>query len=165
MLFFLVCSFPGDIIAIDNIRLVFSAASTWLVSSINSCTDNCSGRLLKMGSVLNGFSLSKMEEIEFLKVLRRWLNVVFTMSLNNFSLHPSSVVSLRVIRMTALFTLGGGLNTCSCTVNRYSTLYQACIRILRMPYVLLPGPAAMRSATSFGSFRYNRVSGLCNPAF
>ena len=28
-------------------------------------------------------------EIEFLKVLRRWLNVVFTMSLNNFSLHPS----------------------------------------------------------------------------
>lgn len=23
------------------------------------------------------------------------------------------------------FTLGGGLNTCSCTVNRYSTLYQA----------------------------------------
>ena len=96
-----------------------------------------------------GSALSKMEEIEFLKVLRRWLNVVFTMSLNNFSLHPSSVVSLRVIRMTALFTLGGGLNTCSCTVNRYSTLYQACIRILRMPYVLLPGPAAMRSATSF----------------
>ena len=122
------------------------------------------GRLLKIRSALNGFSLSKMEEIEFLKVLRRWLNVVFTMSLNNFSLHPSSVVSLRVIRMTALFTLGGGLNTCSCTVNRYSTLYQACIRILRCVCLARDRRQCVRPLL-FGSFRYNRVSGLCNPAF
>ena len=32
---------------------------------------------------------------------------------------------LRVIRITALLTFGGGLNTFSSTVNKYSTSYQA----------------------------------------
>ena len=68
--------------------------------------------------------------MELRSVLRRWLKVVFTTCLNRRSSHPRSCVSLRLMRMTALFTLGGGLNTFS-------------------PYVLLPGPAAMRSATSF----------------
>ena len=103
----------------------FNAASTRLVNSTNSLTDNCSGRLLNIGSALSGWLLSKILEMEFRSVFLRWLKVVLTMFLNNFSSHPKFVVSFRVIRMTALFTLGGGLNTCSCTVNRYSTLYQA----------------------------------------
>ena len=36
-------------------------------------------------------------------------------------------------RITALFTFGGGLKTCSLTVKRYSTRYHACINTLRIP--------------------------------
>ena len=71
--------------------------------------------------IIGRFVLFKMDAIELRNVLRRWLNVVFTICLNSFSLHPKSFTSLRVMRITALFTFGGGLNTCSSTVNRYST--------------------------------------------
>ncbi len=87
--------------------------------------------------------------MELRNVLRRWLNEVLTTVLKSFSSHPNDFRSLRTIRITALLTFGGGSNTFSLTVNRYSTSYQACSRTLRMPYVLLPGPAARRSATSF----------------
>ena len=62
---------------------------------------------------VSGQSLPKIGLIELRNVLRRWLKVVFTTCLNSFSSHPSSLVSLRVMRMTALFTFGGGLKTCS----------------------------------------------------
>ena len=52
------------------------------------------------------------------------------------------------MRITALFTFGGGLNTPSSTVKRYSTSYQACVITLNMPYALQPGAEAMRCATS-----------------
>ena len=42
------------------------------------------------------------------KVLRRWLNAVFTTILNAFSSQPSSVRPLRRRRITADCTLGGG---------------------------------------------------------
>ena len=93
------------------------------------------------------------------------VKVVFTTCLKSFSLQPNSMVSLRVMRITALFTLGGGLNTCSLTVKRYSTWYQAlsihwgcrksCFRDLRL---------CVRPLLS-GSYRYSKVSVPCFPTF
>lgn len=53
------------------------------------------------------------ERNELRKVFLRWLNDCFTMVTKSFSSHPKSVVALRLILMTADFTLGGGLNTFS----------------------------------------------------
>ena len=50
---------------------------------------------------------------------------------------------------TALFTLGGGENTFSSTVKRYSTSYHNCMKMLSIPYAFVPGFAARRSPTSF----------------
>ena len=50
--------------------------------------------------------------------------------------------------MTALLTFGGGLNTVSLTVKRYSMSYHACRSTERMPYSFDPGPSAIRTATS-----------------
>src|SRR3712207_2782610 len=103
----------------------FTNSETPFVSSMNSRTDNCSGRLLNNGASVKGQSFPKIGFMELRKVFLRWLKVVFTTCLNSFSSHPKSSTPFRVIRITALFTLGGGLNTCSLTVNRYSTLYHA----------------------------------------
>ena len=53
------------------------------------------------------------------------------------------------LKTPALLTFGGGLNTCSFTVNKYSTRYHACTNTLKIPYVLFPGSEAILSATSF----------------
>lgn len=54
-------------------------------------------------------------------------------TLKQFSSQPRSVTLLRVMRITALFTFGGGLNTFSSTVKRYSTSYHAWMSTLRIP--------------------------------
>ena len=61
----------------------FKASSTRLVRSMKSCTESCSGRLLKIGSALSGFPFSRIGDMELRSVLRRWLNVVLTICLNN----------------------------------------------------------------------------------
>lgn len=48
-------------------------------------------------------------------ILRRWLKTVFTTRLKRASSQSRRSVALRVMRMTALLTLGGGLNTFSST--------------------------------------------------
>src|SRR5438445_1568045 len=53
-----------------------------------------------------------------------------------------------VRRSTALVTLGGGVNAPACTVKSRSTRATACTPTDRAPYVLDPGDAAIRSATS-----------------
>ena len=140
---------------------IFNTPFTRFVSSTNSCTDSCSGRRSKRASCVRGQSFPMMGLMELRSVLRRWLKVVFTTCLNRRSSHPSSCVSLRVMRMTALFTLGGGLNTFSWTVKRYSTRYRArsgchtsCCPALR-PCVR-PPPSV--------SCPCSRVSGPCCPA-
>src|SRR5438876_2708401 len=53
-----------------------------------------------------------------------------------------------VRRSTALVTLGGGVNAPACTVKSRSTRATACTPTDKAPYVLDPGDAAIRSATS-----------------
>src|SRR5207302_10585332 len=53
-----------------------------------------------------------------------------------------------VRRTTALVTLGGGVNAPARTVKSRSTRATACTPTDRAPYVLDPGGAAIRSATS-----------------
>ena len=53
-------------------------------------------------------------------ILRRWLKVDFTMALNSFSSQASCLVLLRVKRITADFTFGGGVKALGSTVNKYS---------------------------------------------
>ena len=66
-------------------------------------------------------------------ILRRWLKTVFTMRRKSCSLQPRESTSLRVMRMTADCTLGGGLKTEGSTVKRYSTSYHAWMSTERMP--------------------------------
>ena len=81
---------------------------------MNSFTESCSGRLLKISfSMISGLS---SERSELRMVLRRWLKDCFTMVTKSFSSQPKSAVVLRLIFMTADFTFGGGLNTFSWTV-------------------------------------------------
>lgn len=124
-------------------------SQTLFVKSIYSCTDSCSGRLVKRGSANIGESFPNICFMPLRIILRRIVKTVLTMRRNSFSSQPSSALLLRVKRMTALFTLGGGLKTFSSTVKRYSTSYHACINTLSTPYDFVPGLAAMRSATSF----------------
>ena len=67
------------------------------------------------------------------RVFLRWLKVVFTTLRKSASWQGRDVTLFRVRRMTALFTFGGGQNTCSSTVNRYSISYHACSSTLSMP--------------------------------
>src|SRR5690554_3431754 len=111
--------------------------------------ESCSGRFVSIGSSGMGLSSDSNDFTELRSIFRRWLKLVFTTVLNNFSLQLSCFRLLRVRRTTADLTLGGGINACSSTVNRYSTSYHACRSTLRIPYVLLPGEATIRCATSF----------------
>ncbi len=70
---------------------------------------------------------------ELRNVLRRWPKAVFTTVLNSFSSQPNVVRLLRVKRITADWTLGGGLKAPEPTVNRYSMSYQAWRNTDRMP--------------------------------
>ncbi len=67
-------------------------------------------------------------------VFLRWLNAVFTSKKNIFSVLKGAWVFLGVSRITALFTLGGGLKACSLTSNKYSTSKKACSSTLVTPY-------------------------------
>ena len=122
------------------------------VSLTNSSCVSCSGRLVRKSCAKKSASgLFSALNICFRltrNILRRWLKTVFTSLRNNGQSHPRSVRLLRVILITADLTFGGGLNTSSSTVNRYSVSYHACINTESIPYVLLPGSAAMRNATS-----------------
>ena len=133
-----------------------------LVSSMNSSTESCSGLCVISGrarksATPSGWLPPARSALRAAKsglsepriILRRWLKLVFTTRRSRRSSQPQSVRPLRVRRTTALFTFGGGLNTPGSTVKRYSTSYHSCISTLNMPYTLLPGAAARRSATSF----------------
>src|SRR5690606_14168281 len=93
-------------------------ASIFCVNEINSSTLNCSGRRLKTSSSLisSDIKLFKL----FRNVFLRWLKADFTIVKKNFSLQGKVLLFLRIIRITPDFTLGGGVNTCSETVNKYS---------------------------------------------
>ena len=127
---------------------------------MKSSTLRRSGRSSKTGSAMNSASCSSFQASrsalarisglrELRSVLRLWLKPVFTTVLNKASSHPSSVRSFLISLITADFTFGGGLNAPSPTVKRYSMSYQACRSTERIPYVLVPGFSAIRSATSF----------------
>lgn len=81
------------------------------VNSTNSCTDNCSGLLLKISLPI--ISAGIIERKELRKVLRRWLNACLTTVKKSFSSQPNSLTLLRFSLITADFTFGGGLNTFS----------------------------------------------------
>ena len=66
-------------------------------------------------------------------VLRLMLKQVLTTALKSFSSQPRDVRSLRLIRITAERTFGGGVNEPGSTLNRYSMSYQACSSTERMP--------------------------------
>ena len=66
-------------------------------------------------------------------IFLRWLKTVFTIRRKSCSSQPREETLLRVMRMTADCTLGGGLKTDGSTVKRYSTSYHAWIRTERMP--------------------------------
>ena len=129
-----------------------STFSTLFVKSTNSGIDNCSGRRVRRSEKLElsveSWASERICFSDTRSILRRWLNTVFTTRRKSCSSQPRSVTSLRVIRITALCTLGGGLNTPGSTWKRYYTWYQALISTERMPYCLLPGWEAMRRATS-----------------
>lgn len=79
-----------------------------LVSSTKSSTDNCSGRNVRNRScVALPF---KYFAREFRSILRRIPNDSFTMRRNRASSHGRVFKPLRLRRITALCTLGGGLN-------------------------------------------------------
>ena len=110
--------------------MLYSSSPTRFVSMTNSSCVSCSGRLVKKSSSLLklGTSCFKLTR----SILRRWLNTVFTTRRNNCQSQPMEVRELRVMRITADFTFGGGLNTVSSTVNKHSVSYHACSQVQRL---------------------------------
>ena len=130
------------------------------VRAMKSSTPRRSGRRSNTGSEVNSprrpASQPSLEAFaamtgfrELRRVLRRCPKEVLTMLLNRASSHPRFVLEFRVSLMTADCTFGGGANAPDPTVNRYSMSNHAWRKTDNMPYVLLPGFSAMRSATSF----------------
>ncbi|KAG0752719.1 hypothetical protein G6F46_015278 [Rhizopus delemar] len=69
-------------------------------------------------------------------------------------------------RTTAESTFGGGRKAPGGTTNSEVTWQYACSITLRRPYTLLPGPAAMRSTTSFCSMKcMSRTTAACSSAW
>ncbi len=108
-----------------RLLLAYLDEPTRFVRSMNCATESCSGRRERSGSSGNGTPAGNIPRIELRIVLRRCPKAVFTTDLNSRSSHPRSVTLLRTILITPLLTLGGGLNTFSSTVKRYSTSYHA----------------------------------------
>ncbi len=69
-------------------------------------------------------------------------------------------------RTTAESTFGAGLNAPGGTMNSGVTAQYACSITLSRPNTLLPGPAAMRSTTSFCSMKcMSRIAGAWSSAW
>ena len=79
---------------------------------------------------------------------------------------PISPAGRGTSRTTAESTFGAGRNAPGATVNSGVTAQYACSITLRRPYTLLPGPAAMRSTTSFCSMKcMSRIAAACSSAW
>ncbi|MNV90201.1 hypothetical protein D3C71_1845630 [compost metagenome] len=94
------------------------------------------------------------------RVLRRWLNASrTTRSSSRWSLAGNGSTSCGTRRTIAESTFGGGLKAPGPTLNRCSTRQLYCTMIDKRPQSPPPGPAAMRSTTSFCSMKcMSRIS-------
>ncbi len=108
-----------------NLEALARRELTARVISLNCSTDSCSGLSEAYGSASADAPGGNRLRRELRRVLRRCPKPVFTTVRNRASSQPRSRTPLRVSRTTPDFTLGGGLNTFSLTVKRYSTSYHA----------------------------------------
>src|SRR5690606_11525506 len=130
------------------------AAGAALARRTKSATSNCSARSDGSMPAATISELSHCVCSELRRVLRRCPKAARTIAAKRAgSSMPMVAGSRGTRRTTAESTFGGGLNAPGPTANSAVTWHQACSITLSRPYTLLPGPAAMRSTTSFCSMK------------